>query len=125
MPESTATMLAFWSAQPIRRRSIPSNDSQKNLPSILPGSLTIPQGFERNPAALRRIGTAILQFLNYRRHILPLRVVSARAVQIRGYAVWCITLSRFRGELALLLCSPCKDAAIKLAAHRGGTNAGS
>lgn len=125
MPESTATMSAFLNAQPIRRRSTPSSDSQKSLPSIPPVSLTIPQGFERNAAAIPRIGTAILQFLNYSRHILPLWVVSAYAVQIGGYAVWRITLSLLRGKFALHLCSPCRGAANKLAARPGGTNAGS
>lgn len=125
MPESTATMSAFLNAQPIRRRSTRSSDSQKSLPSILPVSLTIPQGFERKTAALRQIGTAISQFLNHSRHILPRRVVLPRAVQIKGYAVCRITLSRLRGKFALHLCSPCRGAAIKLAARRGGTNAGS
>lgn len=125
MPESTATMSAFLNAQPIRRRSTLSSDSRKNLESTPLAFLTIPQGFERKTAALRRIGPAILQFLNYSRHMLPLRVVLPHAVQIRGYAIWRITLSRFRGKFALLLCSPCKDAAIKLAARQGGTNVGS
>jgi hypothetical protein len=112
-------------AQPIRRRSTLSSDSQKNWRSILPVSLTIPQGIERKTTAIRRIDPAILQILNYSRHMLPLRVVLPHAVQLRGYAIWRIALLRFRGRFALLLCSPCKDAAIKLAARQGWTNVGS
>src|SRR3546814_19161714 len=65
VPESTETMSAFSNAQPIRRRSTLSSDSQKNLPSIpcdFSKNLAV---VERKTTAIHRISAAILQFLNY------------------------------------------------------------
>src|SRR3546814_19484872 len=75
VPESTETMSAFSNAQPIRRRSTLSSDSQKNLPSIpcdFSKNLAV---VERKPTAIHRISAEILQFLNYNRQIDRKRVV--------------------------------------------------
>lgn len=125
MPESTATMLAFLNARPIRRRSTPSNDSQKNLESLRPASLMTKRIIDRKSSPLHRTSNTNLQFLNRSKQML----VPAPARRDMGwserYAERCITLSRFREKDDLLLRSPCDEAAIKLAERQGGTYVGS
>src|SRR3546814_2560884 len=92
-------MSAFSNAQPIRRRSTLSSDSQKNLPSIpcdFSKNLAV---VERKPTAIHRISAAILQFLNYNRQIIASGNVLSRSEEHTSelqslmrisYAVFCL-----------------------------------
>lgn len=125
MPESTATMLAFLNAQPIRRRSTPSNDSQKNLESPRPASLMTKRIIDRKSLPLHRTSNANLQFLNRSKQMLAPAPARRGMGWFEHYAERCITLSRFREKDDLLLRSPCDEATIKMAERQGGTYVGS
>src|SRR3546814_5053664 len=91
-------MSAFSNAQPIRRRSTLSSDSQKNLPSIpcdFSKNLAV---VERKPTAIHRISAAILQFLNYNRQI-----IAYGNVLLRQYGLGIIRSDEHTSELQSLM----------------------